>query len=186
MPPKPSLYIYLRAPLVSEEEKVWTAQTFRGLIHLPKKIVRLSRTMDEFEIPEWLVLKEGLTNTLTTGRERLLVCGGRDFTDENLMHSVLDFRRTLEVLIHGVARGADTLAGEWAKFWGVPVDAYPADWDRLGKRAGALRNAQMLREGKPTLVIAFPGGAGTANMVEQSLTAGVPVLHVNPASSPSP
>jgi hypothetical protein len=186
VPPKPNRWIYLRAPVLYDEEKTWTVQTFRGLIHLPKKIVRQNRTINAFEIPEWLILKEGLTNTLTTGRERLLICGGRNFADESLMHSVLDFRRKPELVIHGGASGADTLANEWAEFWGYPIVEFPADRVRFGKRAGPLRNSQMLRDGKPTLVIAFPGGFGTLDMIGQALTAGVPILHVNPASSPSP
>ena len=53
--------------------------------------------------------------------------------------------------------------------------AYPANWKKHGRAAGPIRNKQMLEEAKPDLVIAFPGGAGTANMVKQAREAGVKV-----------
>jgi hypothetical protein len=47
---------------------------------------------------------------------------------------------------------------------GVPREPYEVpqgEWDELGKKAGPLRNQRMLDEGKPDLVVAFPGGGGT-------------------------
>ena len=78
-------------------------------------------------------------------------------------------------LIHGAARGADSLAGEWASTRAVPVKIFPADWQTHGRSAGHIRNAQMLREGKPDLVVAFPGGRGTADMVAKANAAGITV-----------
>lgn len=113
---------------------------------------------------------------------RLLVCGGRDFTDAKRIWSVLDHYLTaaddFECLIQGEARGADRIAGEWADTRGVRVLPFPADWERLGNSAGPVRNAQMLREGRPTVVIAFPGGVGTRDMTERARRAGVPVLEI--------
>lgn len=113
---------------------------------------------------------------------RVLVCGGRDFNDAARIWSVLDhYLREADdfaCLIHGAARGADSIGGEWAQARSVPIEAFPADWAAHGTIAGPIRNAQMLREGKPTLVIAFPGGAGTRNMVERAKRAGVPVLEI--------
>lgn len=113
---------------------------------------------------------------------RVLVCGGRDFVDAKRVWSVLDHYLTLgddfKCLIHGAARGADSLAGEWAIARSVPVLAFPADWTTHGNSAGPIRNAQMLREGAPTLVIAFPGGSGTRDMVSRSKRAQLPVLEI--------
>lgn len=74
-------------------------------------------------------------------------------------------KRPFAVLIHGCATGADIMAGEWAKANGIPVLEYPALWKLHNKRAGPIRNVQMLEEGNPDLVVAFPGGRGTAHMV---------------------
>lgn len=112
------------------------------------------------------------------GPLRILVCGGRDYADHNAVTSVLNVlhaERGIAVLIHGAAPGADDLAGEWAHEHGVPVLPFPANWRGYGKGAGPIRNRQMLEEGRPDGVVAFPGGTGTANMIRQSEAAGVTV-----------
>lgn len=81
------------------------------------------------------------------------------------------------VIIQGGAKGADFLAKCWAKEKAVPCEEYPADWS-LGKQAGIIRNKRMLEEGKPDLVLAFPGGKGTANMIWQAVDAGIEVYIV--------
>lgn len=85
-----------------------------------------------------------------------------------------------DLVIEGAARGADQLAHEWAYGSGVPNDRYPADWDAFGNFAGPKRNKAMLDEGNPDLVIAFPGGAGTRNMIRQARKAGVEVVEIAP------
>ncbi len=78
---------------------------------------------------------------------RLLVCGGRDFRDFVLLVKTLEpLRHQIEVLIHGAARGADSMAAEWAERRKVPTLAFHPDWDRFGKSAGIRRNADMLIE----------------------------------------
>lgn len=68
------------------------------------------------------------------------------------------------------------MAWEWATARGLQVQTYPADWKRLGRKAGPLRNQQMLDEFKPELVLAFPGGRGTEDMMARAVRAGVPVV----------
>ena len=110
---------------------------------------------------------------------RVLVCGGRDFTDWGMLCCALDsLLRRPTVVIHGAARGADTLAGCWGELRRVPVWAFQADWEKHGHAAGPFRNAQMIAEGLPDLVVAFPGGRGTADMVRQARGAGVRVIEV--------
>lgn len=111
---------------------------------------------------------------------RILVCGGRDFDDYNILSQHLNqYISSGLTLIHGAARGADSLAERWAKDNADNIEAYPADWDKYGKRAGYIRNVQMLNEGKPDLVIAFPGGKGTQMMINLAEAAGIPVVKVN-------
>lgn len=114
-------------------------------------------------------------------RQRILVCGGRDYLDEDTLSAVLDKAHEanpIDLLIHGACAGADMLAEMWAGRAGVETAPFPADWDAHGKAAGPIRNRQMLDEGKPDLVIAFPGGRGTADMVRTARNAGVPVVAV--------
>lgn len=66
---------------------------------------------------------------------RILVCGGRDFTNYDLVASTLASIGPSQI-IHGDARGADRLADRWAIQSGVPVRAFPADWKKHGRAAG--------------------------------------------------
>lgn len=129
----------------------------------------------------------------------VLVCGGRNYgrvpygTPIDQMKAAMlkadreafILRETLDQLhrerrfrkvVDGAASGADGLAHQWATNRGIPTLRYRAQWKALGKAAGPIRNAQMLREGKPDLVIAFPGGDGTANMMKLAREAGVEVM----------
>lgn len=83
-----------------------------------------------------------------------------------------------DVVIHGGQKGADKLADKWAVEHDRRVVEFKAHWDKYGKAAGPMRNARMLERGKPDLVVAFPGGVGTANMIKQAREAKVPVLRI--------
>lgn len=112
---------------------------------------------------------------------RVLVCGGRDYDDAVRVGLVLDWLHELFVIdrvIHGAAKGADALAAAWCILNDVVDEPFPAEWDRYGKRAGVLRNTDMLYVGMPDVVIAFPGGRGTADMVAKAKRAKVPVGEV--------
>lgn len=82
------------------------------------------------------------------------------------------------VIISGMANGVDTVAIEWAVMNWCSLEEYPADWKQYGKAAGPIRNQRMLDEGKPDLVIAFPGGRGTADMVRKAKAAGIEVREI--------
>jgi hypothetical protein len=110
-----------------------------------------------------------------------LVCGGRQFEDETRLIEFLNYlhkQSPISCIIQGGARGADQMAGRWAWKNGVSGEQYDADWDQYGASAGAIRNRIMLEIGKPDLVVAFPGGKGTANMVSQAKTRQVNVIEV--------
>ena len=96
-------------------------------------------------------------------------------------------------LINGGASGADTLSTLWALENQVSFREYRAEWNDLdapnarikytwGKpynaNAGFDRNQKMLDEGKPDVVVAFPGGSGTADMVKRAKEAGVEVIEI--------
>lgn len=116
---------------------------------------------------------------------RVLVCGGRAFDEQEYVNDCLgclDAERPIAIIIHGAAAGADACADAWAKAHGRTVAAYPARWRQHGKKAGPIRNQLMLDEGKPDLVVAFPGGPGTADMVERAERRGIEVITFdNPA-----
>ena len=111
---------------------------------------------------------------------RVLVCGGRDNNEKNFISFVLDAihaKKSINLIIHGCASGADSIAEQWAaQKDGCTSYGVPADWKKHGSRAGPIRNRLMLELGKPDLVIAFEGGAGTRDMTTAATAAGVKVL----------
>ena len=118
-----------------------------------------------------------------TAKHVLLVCGGRDYTDRDRVFAELDAviargRIAFDTVRHGAQRGADTLAGEWAKSRGYINDPWQAEWRRLGKAAGPIRNAAMIRDGAVVGCVAFPGRIGTPDMIKKCVQAGIPVLEV--------
>lgn len=117
---------------------------------------------------------------------RVLICGGRDYADSVAVERRLEAGRARLagtgrelVVIEGGASGADAFAHRWAHRNGVKLETYPADWEAHGKAAGPIRNAHMLST-MPDVVLAFPGGRGTADMVRRARLAGIPVVEVEP------
>lgn len=113
---------------------------------------------------------------------RVLVCGSRNLWDYWFVDQLLtriqhngENRKVIEVA-EGGATGIDACAAAWAITNDVPLKTYNADWKRFGPAAGPMRNMRMLREFDPDLVVAFPGGKGTRNMVNLARAAGVQVL----------
>lgn len=111
--------------------------------------------------------------------KRVLVSGSRNWSDAGTIHSALNEMRAVHgkiTVVHGGARGADSIADDWARSNDVPVEVYPAQWDKYGKAAGMKRNRQMLDTGID-VVAAFPLGRspGTRGMMNIAKTAGVKV-----------
>ena len=113
----------------------------------------------------------------------VLVCGGRKFNGWTAMQRALDRIRP-DVIIHGAAAGADSMAGRYAQENGIECQEFPAEWERYGRSAGYRRNQEMLDEGKPDLVVAFPGGPGTQNMVKISRHQGFDVNIIDHRGNP--
>lgn len=116
---------------------------------------------------------------------RILVCGSRKYSDARHLFAVLDRleaeRGPIDTVIHGNAQGTDRLADTWARTKAPNVTGilgYQAEWKHDGKAAGPIRNQRMLDDGKPDLVVAFPGGKGTADMVARAERAGVEIVRI--------
>ena len=120
---------------------------------------------------------------METREYRILVCGGRDYNNRERVFEILDgavstLHPAKVIIIHGGARGADRLSGEWAKERNVETIVFYADWNTHKKAAGPIRNQKMLTEGKPDAIVAFKGGNGTAHMIRIGRKASVPVYEV--------
>ena len=123
---------------------------------------------------------------------RVLVCGGRNYNNRDLIHNTLcDLnidRGPITYVIHGAATGADHEAMIWTQMMaesGRKIKHCPfvADWHTHGKAAGPIRNQRMIDEGKPDLVLAFPGGKGTKDMVSKAKKAGIEVIEITDDTS---
>lgn len=108
---------------------------------------------------------------------KVIVTGGRDYDNEELLNLVL-LRLNPSVIIQGGATGADLRAKEFAKRHNKEMKEYKADWNKYGNRAGPIRNKLMLKENASAIVVAFEGGSGTANCVKEAVKLGRVVLKV--------
>lgn len=120
---------------------------------------------------------------------RILVCGSRTYTDRRQLTLILNgivapfvAQNKPVIIVQGEADGADLMAKRWAEFApdNITTEDYPADWDTYGKRAGYLRNIQMLESGV-NLVVAFLDvemTTGTGHTVREAKAMGLPVWEV--------
>ncbi len=112
----------------------------------------------------------------------VLVTGGRTYRNRARVAQVLDMLGLGpdDLVVHGDAPGADHEARDWARSRGVPERGFPADWDRWGRPAGAIRNTDMLFVAEPAFTVAFPStGPGTLDMCEKCDRAGVFVWRID-------
>lgn len=131
---------------------------------------------------------------------RIIVCGGRDYgvfppnlmrmSDQELEATILRVNAEVELVTtvldivgpteigQGGAKGADALALKYALDHGVKYRTYFADWERWGNVAGPKRNRLMYELFGPQLVVGFPGGRGTANMLGLSQAHNTPTAAV--------
>lgn len=111
----------------------------------------------------------------------VLVTGGRNYSDIDRVFETLDqvdAKTPITRIVVGDARGADEFAAEWTAARCRACVIYKADWLKHGRSAGPRRNQKMLDDSKPSLVVAFPGGSGTADMVSRATKAGVRVMTI--------
>lgn len=109
---------------------------------------------------------------------QVIITGGRDYDDWTMVQDVLNFIKP-DLVVQGGAEGADKLAKEWAQLNNVECKTYEADWNKFGKGAGPIRNRIMLMEHPKAVVVAFPGGRGTANCVRQAYERNMIILQVH-------
>lgn len=111
---------------------------------------------------------------------KVIVSGSRDYTDKNIIKYWLDYFNPTYI-VDGGQRGADTIAWQYAVDNNLGWIRIAADWDKYGKKAGPIRNQQMLDETKPDLVLAFPleGSIGTYDMIRKAVKAKVRTISIH-------
>ena len=108
---------------------------------------------------------------------RVIIAGGRDFSDKEVAFEALNtVINPGDIIVSGHARGADMLGEMYAKEYGLELELYPAEWDKYGRSAGYIRNRQMA-EVADALVAFWDGKSrGTKNMIETAEKLELPVF----------
>lgn len=98
---------------------------------------------------------------------KVAVIGGRDFKDYELVKKTLS-GITITLLVSGGAIGADSLGEKYANENGIETLIFLPDWKTFGKRAGFLRNSEIINECE--IVVAFWDGEskGTKDSIEKA------------------
>lgn len=104
---------------------------------------------------------------------KLIIAGGRDFTDAQKMRHHLDqlchggeLNEYAVSIVSGMARGADMLGFQFARTHSVKCYQFPADWNQHGKAAGFIRNKQMGDFADGLLAFWDGESRGTKQMIE--------------------
>lgn len=115
---------------------------------------------------------------------RILITGSRSHDSPEMIHKALDeetrhiFDKSSVTIIQGECPygGADKFASQWAEINGAVDESYPADFKKLGKKAGPLRNQKMVNSGA-NICLAFPtdDSRGTWDCVKKAKEANIPV-----------
>lgn len=115
---------------------------------------------------------------------KVIVAGSRDFSDYLLLCHKCDIffsKKKPSHIISGNARGADILGKQYAEEHDIPCIVMPAEWDRYGKRAGYIRNQQMLDEADALIAFWDGRSRGTQHMIDIARDKGIPVRVVRTA-----
>lgn len=98
---------------------------------------------------------------------RTIIAGGRDCYSQMVLQKALkNCGWKPSVVLCGGARGADTLGRNWAEDNDIPVELYPAEWNKRGKSAGFFRNIQMGDQAEALIALWDGKSKGTAHMIK--------------------
>lgn len=115
---------------------------------------------------------------------KLIIAGGRDFTNETLARERLQAMEEMGLfpngveLICGMAKGADSVGCTIFRMADLTIHAFKPDWDGLGKRAGFVRNAEMGNVADMALIFWDGKSKGTKHMIDYMERMGKPVYLV--------
>jgi hypothetical protein len=157
-------------------DKPWFREVARAEFeHIHGRSAALERELEIIRAEHPLWNRAG-TEKHTGPPMRAMVCGSRVWHDETAIHLRLALLPNGTSVIHGGARGVDTLADKYAKVLGHDVQVFKADWKTHGKAAGPIRNNEML-DTCPDVVIAFWDGVskGTKHAIGEASRRGLAV-----------
>lgn len=108
---------------------------------------------------------------------RVIIAGYRECFDyEKVLKAVHESGFKIDCVISGHATGVDTMGERYAKEHNLPLEIYPADWSKYGKRAGPVRNAIMASKADALIALYNGKSPGTKNMINTAKEKGLQVF----------
>lgn len=107
---------------------------------------------------------------------RVIIAGGRNYslTDEDFAKlDALHKEIVITVVVSGCAIGADLGGQIWAACNDIAIHRLPAEWDKLGRKAGPIRNSAMAEVADA--VVLFKGNRGTKDMFDKAKAKGLKI-----------
>ena len=111
---------------------------------------------------------------------RTIIAGSREITDYNILCQCIDrcpFKDKITLVISGTARGVDQMGERWAEENNIPIQRFPANWEKYGRGAGPIRNRQMANNADALIVLMIPESRGSKNMYETAIHMGIKHIH---------
>ena len=98
---------------------------------------------------------------------KTIIAGSRSIDSLDLIFQVVNESKfNITTVVSGGARGVDQLGEQWAKMNNIPIDIYPANWDKYGKSAGYKRNTIMAMNADALIAIWDGESKGTKHMID--------------------
>ena len=120
---------------------------------------------------EGSVLSAGWAKFGRMERMRVIIAGGRDIDppSKTFWRFLAESGFDIDCVLSGGATGIDAHGEMYALANGIPLETYPAEWDKHGKAAGPLRNAQMARNADALILIWNGKSKGSRNMLQAAV-----------------
>jgi len=112
---------------------------------------------------------------------KTIIAGSRNINDNKTVQDAMNIADLPPHSIHiteivsGCARGVDQIGEQLAKFYGIPIKRFPAQWERFGRSAGYKRNAKMAKYADALIAIWDGKSRGTKHMINLATASGLKV-----------
>jgi hypothetical protein len=108
---------------------------------------------------------------------KVIVAGSRTIKDYKVVEkAIIDSSFEITEIVSGTAQGVDKLGEKYADLNGIPIKRFVAEWDRLGKSAGPIRNEEMACYADALIAVRQNRSRGTTDMINRAKAHGLQVF----------
>lgn len=98
---------------------------------------------------------------------KVAIIGSRGFNDyEFLKSKLLEHVKSIECILSGGAKGADSLAERFAIEYNIPTKIFLPDWKQFGRSAGIVRNKEIVKESDHCFIFWDGESKGTKSVID--------------------